>query len=92
MSFAATMDGPRDYHTEWSKSKTNSIRYHLYVESIKRKETSEFICGTEIDSQTLKTNLWLPKETGREEDILRVWDWHMYNVVCGMVGQWGPVI
>ena len=31
------MDGPRDYHTKWSKSererKTNTIWYYLYVES-----------------------------------------------------------
>ena len=30
------MDGPRDYHTKQSKSekrKTNTIWYHLYVES-----------------------------------------------------------
>ena len=28
------MDGPRDYHTKWSRTKTN-IWYHLYVESKK---------------------------------------------------------
>ena len=27
------MDGSRDYHTKWSKLKTNIIWYHLYVES-----------------------------------------------------------
>jgi len=27
------MDGPRDYHTKWSQTKTNTIWYHLYVES-----------------------------------------------------------
>ena len=31
MSFVATC-GPRDYFTEWSKSKTNIIWYHLHVE------------------------------------------------------------
>ena len=30
-----TMDGPRDYHTTWSKTKTNITWYHLYVESTK---------------------------------------------------------
>ena len=26
------MDGPRDYDPNWSKSKTNTMYYHLYVE------------------------------------------------------------
>ena len=29
--------------------------------------TNEFIYKTETDSQTLKTNLWLPKGKGGEE-------------------------
>ena len=39
-----------------SKSKTNIIWYHLYVES-KKKDTNERICKIETDLQTLKTNL-----------------------------------
>ena len=35
-------------------------RYHLYVES-KKKDTNELIYKTETNSQTQKTNLWLPK-------------------------------
>ena len=30
----------------------------------KKKDTDELICKTKKDSQTLKTNLWLPKGTG----------------------------
>ena len=29
----SNMNGPGDYHTRWSKRKTNTICYHLYVES-----------------------------------------------------------
>ena len=37
------MDGPRDCHTEWSKSKTErQISYHLYVAS-EKGGTNEFI-------------------------------------------------
>ena len=37
------MDGPRDYHTKWSKSdKTNIIQYHLYVESEKLMQMNLF--------------------------------------------------
>ena len=37
-------------------------KYHdiTYVES-KKNDTNELIYKTEIDSQTQKTNLWLPK-------------------------------
>ena len=31
------MDGPRDYHTEWTESKTNIKWYHSSVESKKKK-------------------------------------------------------
>ena len=30
----------------------------------KKKDTNELICRIETNSQTLKTNLWLPKGTG----------------------------
>ena len=30
-----------------------------------KKDTNELLCRTETDSETLKTNLWLPKWTGR---------------------------
>ena len=32
IAICSNMDGPRDYHTKWSKPKTNII-YHLHVES-----------------------------------------------------------
>ena len=34
-AICSNIDGPRDYHTKWSKPKTNIIWYHLYVESKK---------------------------------------------------------
>ena len=46
------MDGTRVYHTKWSKSKTNIIWYHLYVES-KKDDTSKLIYKTETDSDKL---------------------------------------
>ena len=32
--------------------------------NLKKKDTNELIYRIESDSQTLKTNLWLPKGTG----------------------------
>ena len=41
--------------TEISQTKTNTILYHLYVES--KKYINECMCKTETDSQIQKTNL-----------------------------------
>ena len=32
-AICSNMDGPRDYHTTWSKKETNTTCCHLYVES-----------------------------------------------------------
>ena len=44
----------------------------LLVES-KKKDTNEVIYKTETDSQTLKTNLWLPKGKCGGEGQIRSW-------------------
>ena len=62
MPFEATwMDLERTILSEVSQTKTNII-YHLYVKS-KKNDTNELIYKTETDSQTQKTDLWLPKGT-----------------------------
>ena len=38
----SNMDGPRDYHTKWSKPETNII-YHLKVESKKMIQMNLFL-------------------------------------------------
>ena len=61
MPFAATwMDLEIIILSEVSQRKTNIIWHHLYVES-QKNDTNELIYKTETDSQTQKTNLWLPK-------------------------------
>ena len=45
------------------KNKLGQFSCHLYVEPLKN-DTHELIYKTETDSQTSKTNLWLPKGTG----------------------------
>ena len=57
-------DGPRDYHTKWSKPDKERqiiLWYCLYVESKRKKDMNELIYKTERDSQTQETNLWLSK-------------------------------
>ena len=43
--------------------KKNTIRYYLHVKSLKN-DRNKLIYKLEIDSQTQKTNLWLPKGKG----------------------------
>ena len=39
-----------------------------------KNDTNELIYKTETDSQTWKTNLWLPKGKGMRRDKLGIWD------------------
>ena len=49
--------------SEVSQTRTDIIGYHLH-EKIYENDTNELIYKTETDSQTQKTNLWLPKGKG----------------------------
>ena len=58
------------------------------MDSIK-KDTNEFICRTETDSQTLRNlrlpkgrNFWLPKGTGGVWGCLGVWDGNVLKLGC----------
>ena len=53
--------------SEISQTKTNTVRYHLYVELKKIIQ----IYKTETDSQTQKTNLWLPQGRRKQERQIR---------------------
>ena len=50
----SNMDGPRDCHTEWSKSDQERETSHdiPYMQTLKRNDTNELIYKTETDSQT----------------------------------------
>ena len=54
------MDGPRDCHTECSKSdREGEISYGIpYLQNVKRNDTSELTYKSERDSQRI--NLWFP--------------------------------
>ena len=61
----SNMDGPRDYHTKQSKSeRERQIPYDItYIQNLKY-DTNELIYETETDSQTQRTDLWLPGGLG----------------------------
>ena len=46
-------DGPRDFHTEWSKSDREGEIYNIpYIRNLKRNDTNEPTYKTERDLQT----------------------------------------
>ena len=48
-----------------SEGSQRQISYDIaYMWNLKKRDTNELIHKTEIDPQTLKTNLWLPKGKG----------------------------
>ena len=49
-AISSNMDGPRDYHTKWSKSdRERQIWHHSYVVSNLKNDTNELIYKTETD-------------------------------------------
>ena len=59
---------------------------------ILKKDTNELIYKTETDSQTKKTNLWLPKEKGGGRNKSGAWDEHAYTTIYRMDKQQGPTV
>ena len=57
-------------------SQTEKDKYHMIslMCGIQKYNTNKLIYKTEIDSQTQKANLQLPKEKGVGRDKLGVWD------------------
>ena len=51
--------------------------------------TNESMYKTETDSQTQKTNLWLPKGNGGRRNKLRVWDYQLQTTIHKIDKQQG---
>ena len=51
-AICSNMDGPRDYHTKWSKSDKDKYHMTSLISGILKHDTNELIDKTEIDSQT----------------------------------------
>ena len=55
-------------------------------------DANELIYETETDSQTEKTDLWLPRGRGRERDGLGIWAWQMKTITFRVDKQQGPAV
>ena len=53
-------------------------------------DTNELIYRAETDSQTQRTDLWLPRGGGR--DGLGVWDYQMQTIIYRMNKLQGPTV
>ena len=60
-AICSNMDGSRDYPTKWSQTKISHDITHMWN---LKYDANELIHETETDSQTQRTDLWLPR--GRE--------------------------
>ena len=87
----SNMDGPRDYYTEWSKSERDKYHDITYVES-KKNDTNELIYKKEIDSQTQKTNLWLPKGDKGWRGINEMLGINIHTIIHKIGRPQGPTI
>ena len=53
--------GPKNYNTKQSQTEKDKYPMVSLMWNLKKKDTDELLYKTEIDSQSLKTNVWLPK-------------------------------
>ena len=78
-AICGNMDGPRDYHTQWSKSERGQIEYDIISMWNLKYDTNEPVCETETDSQTQGADFCSCQEGQVGKDGLGVWDYQMQN-------------
>ena len=61
--------------------------------TLKRNDTKKLTYKTKADSQSSRTNLWLPVEgRWRGRDSSGVWDGHIHSAIFKVDKQLGPTI
>ena len=71
------VDGHRECHTEWSQKEKIKYSIVMNISGIWKNNIDYIICKAEIETQTQRTNVWIPRgkvgggglETG----------WHMWT-------------
>ena len=87
------MDAPRNYHTKSSKSeRERQIPYAItYMWNLKY-DTSELIYETEKESQTERTEWWLPRGGHQGKDGEGGWGQLRQALTYRMDTQQGPAV
>ena len=52
-----------------------------------KNDTNEFICKTDLDSQTLRMNSWLIGQRGKGRKRVGVWDLHVHIAIYKLDNQ-----
>ena len=86
------MDGPGDYHTEWSKSdRERQIWYRFHMESKKMMQMNLFTKQKQTHRHRKQTYGYQRGKMGGK-DKLGVWDWQVHSTIFKINNQQGPTI
>ena len=83
------MDGPRDYHTKWSRIETNITWYHLKVESKKLHKWTYLKHRKRLTDLESKLMVTMGEESG---EGLEVWNWHVHTAIFKTDNQPGLTV
>ena len=74
-------------HFKLNSDREGEILYDIpYMWNLKRNDTVNLLTKQK-DSQTQRTNLWLPGRRMRGRDIQGIWDGHIHNAIFKMDNQ-----
>ena len=86
------MDGPRDYHTKWSKpDRERQISYDItYMWNLKKWYKWTYLQSrnrlTDVENKLTVT------KQGGSRDKLGDWDWHIHTTLYKTDNQQGPTV
>ena len=85
----SNMDGTRDYHTKWSKSKSKREISHdiTYMCNLKKNDTNEVIYRQKQTHRLQKQTYGCQRGEAGKRGRLGVWNWHMHTIVYEMNSQ-----
>ena len=67
-------------HSEVSQKDKNKYCILTHIYGIQKNVRDDFICKEEIEVQTQRTKIWIPKEKEMGWEELRDWTWHIYTI------------
>ena len=86
------MDGPRDCHTEWSKSeREKQILYiNAYMWNLEKLYKWSYLRSGNTDTDV--ENKCMDTKGEGEWDELGDWDWHIYTTMYKIDNKWEPTV